>query len=152
MYLMSGAAEALSLNYSVAVVVGLFVAYHLLLKGMFYKPFFRTLRQREAETEGKMHAAGVADNRRKEISAELEAALRAARQEAAAAVDRARAEAAREQGERLDALQEELRGLVQAAREEIAENAATSRRSLEDDIERFGRMAAERILARELAS
>lgn len=152
MYLMSGATEALSLNYSVVVVVVLFVAYHLLLKGMFYKPLFRTLQHREAETEGKMHAAGVADNRRKEITAELEAALRAARQEAAAAVDRARADAAREQGERLETLQDELRGLVQTAREEIARDAAASRRSLQDDIDRFGRMAAERILARELRS
>ncbi|MBP7865428.1 MAG: hypothetical protein KA419_05715 [Acidobacteria bacterium] len=152
MYLMSGATEALSLNYSVVVVVVLFVAYHLLLKGMFYKPFFRTLKQRETETEGKLHAAVAADHRRKEIAGELEAALRAARQEAAAAVDRARLEAARDQGERLDALQEELRVQVETARKDIAEQAALSRKRLQDDIERFGRMAAERILARELQS
>ena len=150
MFLMSGTTEALSLNYSAAVVVALFVIYHLFMKAVFYKPLFRTLKERDTSTEGKLLAASKTEALCGRKLEELESSLRGARAEAGARIGAVRKETEKKMAARLEVLQADVQKDLESARGEIQAAASGARDQVAAEMGAFSRSAAERILGREL--
>ena len=146
---LAGTPEALQLNASLLVVIILFAIYHLAMKSLFYKPFFRVLREREDRTTGKLALAEKARDDYREQLAAYEKAIKTARQEGYALAESSRQEALAAYAARLEAAQRRVRESADSTRQELAAAGADLKASLQDRTAEFARLMADRILSRE---
>jgi len=147
-YLLSNAAEALELNYSLLVVVVLFVLYHLLMKRMFYRPLFGVLKQREERTSGAMDFAAKTDEERQQLLSKYESSMRQARLEGYELMDSIRKDTEKHQDREIRNVSDEIHQLLADSHEEIRNTLAEQRQILDMETESFARLIADRILSR----
>lgn len=150
MTFLSGSIEALQLNGSIFVVIGLFILYHLLMKIVFYRPLQRVLGEREALTEGKQAEAAQADAERQAMLERYEASIRAVRHETYSQLEATRKKAIADEAARLEAVMKEAADESDRQKQELARLSSELRASLESECTTFARMMAERILDREV--
>lgn len=152
MIILSGIPEALQLNHSVFLVALLFVIYHLIMKTLFYRPFFRALEERESQTEGKLAKAGRDEGQREKLLLEYETRMKAARQQHLELLEQARQEARKRQTELVQAAQAEAAAQLDGFRLDLARSAGELKLLLQSEIDSYARGAAVKILSRELSS
>lgn len=150
MVFLSNAAEALQLNGSILVVIVLFVAYHFLMRAIFYRPLARVLDERERRTTGSQADAGEAKAASDRLLADYEAAVKRTRLEGFAQADRVRAEANARREDTLRRTQQQAGQDLAEARAAIGQALAAERQVLEGRMTEFAHLIAARILAREV--
>ncbi len=150
MYILASVGEALELNNSVFVVMALFVAYHLLMKWLFYTPLFRVFEERERRTSGKLEEAARTEVEYEQMLATYEAGIKEARLEGYALMDAARDKAQKRQQEIIATVQTEVREMVEQSRRDVDATRQEEMDHLSDQVQAFAGMMAGKILAREL--
>jgi F0F1-type ATP synthase membrane subunit b/b' len=123
----------------------------LVLKTLFFEPLARAM---ETRTERIERAARAWDDAQKTIraaSAEVAAAVTAARNEGYGLLDRARTDALAKARAVLDSSRDEAQKRVTDAKKELAEASDRAVRELEGQAETLARALASRILGRDVA-
>jgi len=150
LYLLANAAEALDLNFSLVVVMALFLVYHFVMTRLFYRPLFRVLEKREERTSGAMEGACRTQQEVEELLQRFEAGIRQARLEGYESVDRARREANGQRDQHMRQVEQETDDLLQSSRQEIRQSAEEQKTILLEQTTALSRLMAERILQRQL--
>jgi F-type H+-transporting ATPase subunit b len=149
MYFLSGTPEALQLNLSVFVVMGLFLVFHFIMNRLLYRPLLKTLHERDERTAGTLEFAGKTEEEYQAMLERYERAIKGARQEGYAVVDKLRREAQARQAERLKTVQEEMRREVDTVKADILHSAASMKQSLQTEIATYAGMILTQVLHRE---
>ena len=110
--------------------VVLLIIVNLYLKWMFFNPLKEILQKRRDATEGARQAAEAALARASEKAAQIQAALRKAREEIYQEQEAARKRLVKEQASRIDEAREKSRMLIRQAREQMAQEAEAAKREL----------------------
>jgi len=108
----------------------LLIIVNLYLKWMFFNPLKEILQKRRDATEGARQAAEAALARASEKAAQIQAALRKAREEIYQEQEAARKRLVNEQAARIEAAREKSRMLIHQAREQMAQEAEAAKREL----------------------
>jgi F-type H+-transporting ATPase subunit b len=151
LFLLVEASEALNINYSLVVVMILFVVYHLLMKVTFYRPLFKVMEEREARTDGALELASRDDERRRELLEKYEQQIRQARVDGYEKVDAARQQALARRSEEVAKMDLELREQMSSAKSEIETAFVEQKAILEEQTRALAEMMADRVLSRELS-
>jgi F0F1-type ATP synthase membrane subunit b/b' len=123
----------------------------LLLKSLFFEPLATTMEARQERIDRAARAWDDAQSTIRAASAEVAAAVTAARNEGYVLLDRARAEALAKARTELDSSREEVQKRLNEAKKELAEASSRAVRELEGQAETLARSLASRILGREVA-
>jgi F-type H+-transporting ATPase subunit b len=150
LYLLANAAEALDLNYSLPVVMVLFIVYHFVMTRLFYRPLFRVLEQREERTSGSMEQADLTGQEVENLLQRYETGIRQARLDGYEHVDRIRRDTQGQREEKLRQVEDETEELLRSSREEIRASAEEQKTILLEQTTALSRLMAERILHRKL--
>ncbi|MBN2431555.1 MAG: hypothetical protein JXQ27_08775 [Acidobacteria bacterium] len=150
LYLLANAAEALDLNFSLVVVMVLFLIYHFVMTRLFYRPLFGVLEKREERTSGALAGAGRTQQEVEELLQRYEAGIRKARLEGYESVDRVRREANSRRDEKVREVERETDDLLRNSRQEIRQSAEEQKTILLEQTTALARLMAERILQRQL--
>ena len=150
LFLLVEASEALDINYSLVVVMVLFVLYHLLMKVTFYRPLFNVLEEREARTDGALKQATLDDEKRQELLEAYEQQIRQARVEGYEKLDAVRQQALAWRADEVEKMDHELREQMSSAKAEIGAAFTEQKTLLEEQTQTLAGMMADQILAREL--
>jgi F-type H+-transporting ATPase subunit b len=108
----------------------LLIIVNLYLKWMFFNPLKEILQKRRDATEGARQAAEAALARASEKAAQIQAALRKAREEIYQEQEAARKRLVKEQASRIEEAREKSRMLIHQAREQMAQEAEAAKREL----------------------
>ena len=130
----------------------LLIVVHLYLKWMFFGPLKKVLDQRRAATEGARQAADQALAKASAKAAEIELALRKAREEIYQEQEQARKKAVDEQASRVEAVRQQAHAQVRQAREQVAAEAEAAKRDLAATIQTLADEIAKRFLERRPAA
>ena len=110
--------------------VVLLIIVNLYLKWMFFNPLKEILQKRRDATEGARQAAEAALARASEKAAQIQAALRKAREEIYQEQEAARKRLVKEQASRIEEAREKSRMLIRQVREQVAQEAEAAKREL----------------------
>jgi F-type H+-transporting ATPase subunit b len=124
----------------------LVVLVHFYLKGLFYRPMDRILKQRDEATEGARKLAAATLQKASERAAEYEAALQAARNEMYKEQEEYRRKWRQEQAEALEEVRHKAGELVKRARERLAGEVSEAKTSLVAQSEELAGQIADSIL------
>jgi F-type H+-transporting ATPase subunit b len=124
----------------------LLVLLHFYLKGLFFKPLQKVLRQRYEATEGARKLAAESLERAAAKTAEYEAALRAARTEIYQAQEQAHKRLQEGELAELTAARRRAEAAVEEARTQLAGDVETAKAGLARDSDRLADQIAESIL------
>jgi len=152
MLFLSGSAEAVHLDPSLLVVMALFILYHLVMKSLFYKPFFKVLQKRDSLTKGKMEEALRTEEEYSALVEKYENSIREARQKGYKLIEESRRSAVEEQNKKIAQIQEEIQQKLQSSKKEIEDALSREKKVLDKQVFDLGRLIASKILARELRS
>jgi F0F1-type ATP synthase membrane subunit b/b' len=141
----------ISVDATALVIMALVFALVLLLKSLFFEPLARTMEARQDRIDRAARAWDDAQSTIRAASAEVAAAVSAARNEGYVLLDRARAEALAKARTELDTSREEVQKRLNGAKKELAEASSRAVRELEGQAETLARSLASRILGREVA-
>jgi F0F1-type ATP synthase membrane subunit b/b' len=150
LYLLANAAEALDLNYSLPIVMVLFIVYHLVMTRLFYRPLFGILEQREARTSGSMEQARQTGQEVEELLQRYENGIRQARLDGYEHVDQIRRDTQGERDKKIRQVEDETEELLRTSRKEIRATADEQKTILVEQSTALSRLMAERILHRKL--
>ena len=129
----------------------LVVLLHFYLKGVFFKPLQKVLRQRYEATEGARKLAGESLERAAAKTAEYQAAMRAARTEIYQAQEQAHKRLQEGEFAELTAARQRAEAAVREARTQLARDVEAAKAGLARDSERLADQIAESILRRNAA-
>jgi F-type H+-transporting ATPase subunit b len=129
----------------------LVVLLHFYLKGIFFKPLQKVLRQRYEATEGARKLAGESLERAAAKTAEYEAAMRAARSEIYQAQEQAHKRLQEGEFAALTAARQRAEAAVQEAKARLSSDVEAAKAGLARDSERLADQIAESILRRNAA-
>ena len=108
----------------------LLIIVNLYLRWMFFNPLKEILQKRRDATEGARQAAEAALARASEKAAQIQAALRKAREEIYQEQEAARKRLVKEQASKIEEAREKSRMLIHQAREQMAQEAEAAKREL----------------------
>jgi F-type H+-transporting ATPase subunit b len=129
----------------------LVVLLHFYLKGIFFKPLQKVLRQRYEATEGARKLAGESLERAAAKTAEYQAAMRAARAEIYQVQEQAHKRLQEGELAELTAARQHAEAKVQEAKAQLASDVEAAKAGLVRDSERLADQIAESILRRNAA-
>jgi|SRR5579871_2493275 len=129
----------------------LLIFVHFYLKGMFFTPLRKILQERREATEGARQAAEQAMSNASKRAAEIEAALRKAREDIYQEQEELRKKAVSEQTSRIDQARAQSHALIHQAREQITKDTEAAKRELAGTIEGLADQIARRLLERSAA-
>ena len=145
-------AELTKNAWHIPIIIGMVLAYALVLNMVLFRPVQRLLdRRRERGRE----AAALAESSRGELArrfAEYEAAVLDARRRGTRVKEAARSEVAARREAMLDQVRQELHQEAASAQDALAQDVIRARKELDEVAPEFSRIAARRILGREAAS
>ena len=124
----------------------LLVLLHFYLKGVFFKPLQKVLRQRYEATEGARKLAAESLERAAAKTAEYEAAMRAARGEIYQAQDQAHKRLQEGEFAELTAARRRAEAAVQEAKAQLSSEVEAAKAGLARDSERLADQIAESLL------
>ncbi len=130
----------------------LLILVHVYLKFMFFKPLAAVLEKRREATEGARQAAEAAVARANTRAAEIEAALRKAREEIYQEHEHHRKQIVAEQNQAIEEARKKSHGLVHDARQQISAEAEASKAELATYAQTLAEQIAARLLPRRAAA
>jgi F-type H+-transporting ATPase subunit b len=129
----------------------LVVLLHFYLKGIFFKPLQRVLRQRYEATEGARKLAGECLERASAKAAEFEAAMRAARDEIYQAREHLRRQLLEREAAELEATRRRAEAAVEETKAQLAKDVEAAKSGVARDSEALANQIVESILRRSAA-
>jgi F0F1-type ATP synthase membrane subunit b/b' len=141
----------ISVDATAFVIMALVFALVLVLKSLFFEPLARTMEARNERIDRAARAWDEAQKTIRAASAEVAAAVTAARNEGYGHLDRARTEALAAARAELDSSRDEAQKQLSEAKRQLAEVSDGAVRELEAQAEAMARSLAGRILGRDVA-
>jgi F0F1-type ATP synthase membrane subunit b/b' len=141
----------ISVDATAFVIMALVFALVLAMKSLFFEPLAHTMEMRQERIE---RAAGAWDDAQSGIraaTAQVTAAVTAARNEGYGLLERARADALAKARADLDSGREEAQRQLLEAKRSLAEASHRAVRELDSQAEALARLLASRILGRDVA-
>ena len=129
----------------------LVIVLHFYLKGVFFRPLRKVLRQRYQATEGARKLAGESFERASAKAAEYEAAMRGARSEVYRAQEQLHNRLRESEFAELAAARQRAEAAVQEAKSQLASDVEAAKAGLARDSEPLADQIAESILRRSAA-
>ena len=123
----------------------------LALKTLFFEPLARTMETRKERIDRAAHAWEEAQKSIRTATAEVAAAVTAARNEGYVLLDGARTEAQAKARAELESTREATQAQLREAKRELAEAADRAVRELEGQADALARSLASRVLGRDVA-
>jgi F0F1-type ATP synthase membrane subunit b/b' len=141
----------ISVDATAFIIMALVFALVLALKSLFFEPLARTMEARADRIDRAARAWDEAQSTIRAASAEVAAAVTAARSEGYGLLDRARSEALAKARETLDSSREEAQKQLNDAKKDLAQVTNRAVGELEAQAETLARSLASRILGRDVA-
>jgi F0F1-type ATP synthase membrane subunit b/b' len=141
----------ISVDATAFVIMGLVFALVLAMKTLFFEPLARTMEARRDRIEKAARAWEEAQNSIRSATAEVAAAVGAARNEGYGLLDRARSEAQAKARQELDSARDAAQSQLTEAKKELAEASDQAVRELEGQADALARSLASRVLGRDVA-
>lgn len=139
--LAEGGSNIIKPNFSLVIILVLFVIFVFLMSRLLFKPIGRVLDERELLTEGATAEARAASRHYKSRLADYEASMRQARAESYRQLEERRALALEERNRLIEQVREQAAVDIERAKEEIRQQTSQARAALEVE----SRQIAERI-------
>lgn len=139
--LAEGGGNIIQPNFSLVIILVLFVLFVFLMSRLLFKPIGRVLDERELLTEGATAEARAASRHYQSRLADYEASIRQARAESYRQLEGRRAVALEERNRLIEQVREQTATDIERAKEEIHQQASQARAALEVE----SRQIAERI-------
>lgn len=128
------------------VQMGSFLVFLFLMHIILYKPFLKTITERDELIQSGLDAAKRAESRRSEILASVERELKDASVKAQEILSRSRAEGLEEQRKLLEKAQAEANALTEKAGAELAAARDAARSQLRSDVDVMADHIAKRLV------
>lgn len=141
----------ISVDATALAIMALVFALVLVLKSLFFEPLALAMETRQERIERAARAWDEAQSTIRAASAEVTAAVTAARNEGYGLLDRGRTEALAKARAELDSSREAAQNQLNEAKKELAEASNRAVRELEKQAEALARSLASRILGRVVA-
>ena len=126
--------------------MGSFLVFLYLMHIILYKPFLKTMTERDDLVKTALDAAKSADEKRKKLLETIEQDMADVRRQAKEVMADARSRGAEEQRKRLEAAQAEAAGIAERATAELRAATETARQKLRADVDVLARTIAERLV------
>jgi F-type H+-transporting ATPase subunit b len=153
--LLAAAEEApppmIDMDWTVAIQFGLFLALFVVLGRFMFKPYLQMRKDRDHGIAGARDKAHEMEASAKKMVADYDAAFGRAKLRGAEERQKLRAEAAAYERQVLGAAREESQKLIGEARTKIGADAGRAKQQLDTQAATMAKLAASRILGREVA-
>lgn len=136
---------------SLLVIMAIFIANYFVVRRFFLEPVNRVLNEREQELRSAEAIYEESMNRFHEATSEMEARIQEARRRGAEVREARRQEAARVRAELLEKTRGEAEATARRAEADLQRDVTTARQKIVHDSDALARLAAEKILGRDLA-
>ena len=135
---------------SLLAIIVIFILEYLIVRKYFLQPINTVIDERESErrTAEKLYEEALA--RFNEATAQMESQLHVAKRDAASVRDRYRTEAAAHRNQVIEKTQGEAKRIVSEADQQLSDDVKTAREEIVRQSESLARLAAERILGRQV--
>lgn len=138
-------------DWSLLVILAIFIANYFVVRAFFLKPINGVLVAREQEILGAEAVFEESMARFHEATSEMEARLMEARRKGSTIREARRSEAAATRAEWIAETRQKAEGLTESAEQSLRTDVVTAREKIERESEALARLAAEKILGRQLA-
>lgn len=138
-------------DWSLLVILAIFIANYFVVRTFFLKPINGVLVAREQEILGAEAVFEESMARFHEATSEMEARLMEARRKGSSIREARRSEAAATRAEWIAETRQKAEGLTESAEQSLRSDVVTAREKIERESEALARLAAEKILGRQLA-
>lgn len=138
-------------DWSLLVILAIFIANYFVVRAFFLKPINSVLVAREQEILGAEAVFEESMARFHEATSEMEARLIEARRKGSSIREARRSEAAATRSELIAETRQKAEGLTENAEQNLRADVVTAREKIERESEALARLAAEKILGRQLA-
>lgn len=138
-------------DWSLLVILAIFIANYFVVRAFFLKPINGVLVAREQEILGAEAVFEESMARFHEATSEMEARLMEARRKGSSIREARRSEAAATRAEWIAETRQKAEGLTESAEQSLRADVVTAREKIERESEALARLAAEKILGRQLA-
>lgn len=138
-------------DWSLLVILAIFIANYFVVRAFFLKPINGVLVAREQEILGAEAVFEESMARFHEATSEMEARLIEARRKGSSIREARRSEAAATRAELIAETRQKAEGLTESAEQNLRADVVTAREKIERESEALARLAAEKILGRQLA-
>jgi len=138
-------------DWSLLVILAIFIANYFVVRAFFLKPINGVLVAREQEILGAEAVFEESMARFHEATSEMEARLIEARRKGSSIREARRSEAAATRAELIAETRQKAEGLTESAEQSLRADVVTAREKIERESEALARLAAEKILGRQLA-
>lgn len=138
-------------DWSLLAIMAIFIANYFVVRHFFLRPVNRLLTERKHEVQSAEALYEESMERFAEATSEMEARLAEARKKGAEVREARRAEAAAQRSKLLETTRRDTEQLTSQAEAELRAETMTARERLLRDSEALARLAAEKILGRNLA-
>lgn len=138
-------------DWSLLVILAIFIANYFVVRAFFLKPINEVLVAREQEILGAEAVFEESMARFHEATSEMEARLIEARRKGSSIREARRSEAAATRTELIAETREKAESLTENAEQSLRADVVTAREKIERESEALARLAAEKILGRQLA-
>ena len=126
--------------------MGSFLVFLYLMHIILYKPFLKTITERDEVVKTALDAARTADEKRERLLETIDQDMAEARRQAKEIVAEARSRGAEEQRKRLEAAQAEAVDIAERAAADLRAATETARQKLRADVDVLASSIAERLV------
>jgi len=126
--------------------MGSFLVFLYLMHIILYKPFLKTITERDELVKTALDAAKAADEKRKKLLETIDQEMADVRRQAKELIADARSRGAEEQRKRLEAAQTEAAGIAEQAAAELRSATEAARQKLKADVDVLANAIAERLV------
>ena len=138
-------------DWSLLAIMAIFIANYFVVRRFFLEPVNRILNERELELRSAEAIFEESMNRFHEATSEMEAKIQEARRRGAEVREARRQEAARFRSDLLEKTRREAEATAASAETELKRDVSTARERIVRESDALARLAAEKILGRNLA-
>ena len=138
-------------DWSLLVIMAIFIANYFVVRRFFLEPINRVLNEREQDLRSAAAVYEESMNRFHEATSEMETKIQEARRRGAEVREARRQEAARYRAELLEKTRGEAEATAQTAEADLQKDVSTARERIVRESDALARLAAEKILGRNIA-
>lgn len=146
---LTGIVQALGINSTLFVQLGLFLVVLLFLWGVVFNPYFAAFNERQSQTLGNQDEAESLAAKTRELEAIYQRKARGANMDIKSIFDKQRLSAQEEHERILLEAKDRSRNLIDSAKTQVQEEYNRAREELLKESGNFGREIADRLVAKE---
>lgn len=138
-------------DWSLLMIMAIFVANYFVVRRFFLEPVNRVLNERQQDLQSAEAVYEESMNRFHEATSEMEAKIQEARRRGVEVREARRQEAAKYRSELLDKTRGEAEAAAESAEADLKKDVETAREKIVRESDALARLAAEKILGRNIA-